>query len=497
MSFKLITSLFEESETRGVDASGYWGVDKSGLIVYHKDALVSSRWMGLHNSNERESLLSLLVYGDQNAYNDTKICFWKPSGEIQLGIEQDLLENCKNKLGEGKGWNDVIYAQTPPPPLNHPGIITWQWKPWTSDEKDLFRRWIIEKLTAMKPIYLGALKKLETISPLEVAKASVNPVETTWKQSQVRYFMAVLIQNKIFNSLIKLEENWIVSSETNLRGYARLKKLAGQVELCIDFVFDAKSITYSIGLIAGGNQQAFSKAISQILLQNPQERINLTPVNGFLSETVQFEGKAFNERGLTLSAWLNEVESILMERLPKLLTLHKTVEVHLLEAVKLTDILTKKLSSIFPYPEWILVNEAGTLLPDKNISVFKKTWAVDSEAKIPLLQFSFEQEGFALESLFAGITGSGFPKLSQSLKETVKAVFTAEFSSDHKPEFNEWWNWVYVKDEFRHPSFIDGKNSISEKEAEFVEYVNSLFLRLKKLSPVIDVCVKEVKNAKG
>jgi len=44
VSFALLTAIFEHSESRGVDASGFWGIQKgeSGKILYHKEPLRSS-----------------------------------------------------------------------------------------------------------------------------------------------------------------------------------------------------------------------------------------------------------------------------------------------------------------------------------------------------------------------------------------------------------------------------------------------------------------------
>lgn len=37
-----MTNIFEQSEIRGVDASGFWGVESTGKIIYHKEPIKSS-----------------------------------------------------------------------------------------------------------------------------------------------------------------------------------------------------------------------------------------------------------------------------------------------------------------------------------------------------------------------------------------------------------------------------------------------------------------------
>jgi hypothetical protein len=56
LTFRLITSLFEESQIRGIDASGYWGTETGdGSIVYHKEPIKASEfikkqvWKDLHD----------------------------------------------------------------------------------------------------------------------------------------------------------------------------------------------------------------------------------------------------------------------------------------------------------------------------------------------------------------------------------------------------------------------------------------------------------------
>lgn len=52
MTFQIITKLFEKSETRGEDASGYWGVDKdSGNVLYYKEPSKSSVFVKTENWN--------------------------------------------------------------------------------------------------------------------------------------------------------------------------------------------------------------------------------------------------------------------------------------------------------------------------------------------------------------------------------------------------------------------------------------------------------------
>ena len=47
VSYQIITRLFEKSETRGIDASGYWGVEtgKEGALLYHKEPTRSSQFV--------------------------------------------------------------------------------------------------------------------------------------------------------------------------------------------------------------------------------------------------------------------------------------------------------------------------------------------------------------------------------------------------------------------------------------------------------------------
>jgi predicted glutamine amidotransferase len=55
--FQLITALFEKTENRGEDASGFWGVDKDSKILYHKEPTKSSifvqraPWLALQKAN--------------------------------------------------------------------------------------------------------------------------------------------------------------------------------------------------------------------------------------------------------------------------------------------------------------------------------------------------------------------------------------------------------------------------------------------------------------
>lgn len=57
VSFQLLTKLFEKSEVRGIDASGFWGTETghNGAVVYHKEPIRSSQfvksevWRNLEN----------------------------------------------------------------------------------------------------------------------------------------------------------------------------------------------------------------------------------------------------------------------------------------------------------------------------------------------------------------------------------------------------------------------------------------------------------------
>jgi predicted glutamine amidotransferase len=47
LTYQLITKLFEKSEVRGIDAAGYWGVEKGvdGNVLYHKEPIRSSEFV--------------------------------------------------------------------------------------------------------------------------------------------------------------------------------------------------------------------------------------------------------------------------------------------------------------------------------------------------------------------------------------------------------------------------------------------------------------------
>ena len=55
VSYELITKAFEKAETRGTDAAGFWGTNRSGAVVYHKEPIKSSEliktaaWHKIHN----------------------------------------------------------------------------------------------------------------------------------------------------------------------------------------------------------------------------------------------------------------------------------------------------------------------------------------------------------------------------------------------------------------------------------------------------------------
>lgn len=61
ISFRLLTHLFEESQSRGIDASGYWGTTQDGeTIVYHKEPIKANEFI--------------------------KKSVWKNLGELQLDL---------------------------------------------------------------------------------------------------------------------------------------------------------------------------------------------------------------------------------------------------------------------------------------------------------------------------------------------------------------------------------------------------------------------------
>lgn len=54
LSYELLTKLFEKSETRGIDASGFWATESGcdGGVIYHKEPIRSSRFIKTKFWNE-------------------------------------------------------------------------------------------------------------------------------------------------------------------------------------------------------------------------------------------------------------------------------------------------------------------------------------------------------------------------------------------------------------------------------------------------------------
>lgn len=59
LSFEIISRLFEKIESRGKDASGFWGVSQNNAITYYKEAIpastfvVGKKWQDLKNKNNK------------------------------------------------------------------------------------------------------------------------------------------------------------------------------------------------------------------------------------------------------------------------------------------------------------------------------------------------------------------------------------------------------------------------------------------------------------
>jgi len=82
VSFRLITALFEECQSRGVDAAGFWGVESDdSCIVYHKEPIKAS------------DFIKKTVWTDLSEYNLNLMVVHARGASTGVGIPSDNINN--------------------------------------------------------------------------------------------------------------------------------------------------------------------------------------------------------------------------------------------------------------------------------------------------------------------------------------------------------------------------------------------------------------------